>query len=318
MSPTAQETLPPPRCSRAEFNPQAFRCFSSRPLLCWKYALSLVLLGALPFAVSQATAQAPDADQAISTFPDSVWFDAETDGYRSPRTRELHDNPIRNDGFRNNSKQRTWSEFWESIFDWDWNWDWGGAGGGAMTSFFDSKVFTFLVYAVVTLIILLLLGFLVWFLLRDALPNFRQKTAAPKRIEIDPAKVADLPFDAKPDMGDPLSAAKAFMNSEEFDKAIVYLYGYMLLALDQQNHLYLQKGKTNRMYLNEIGSLPLRDTLQPVQRTFESSFFGKHAVSRESFMEHWSTLEAFHQLVSEPAVRPQTSRDAKPAIGVAV
>lgn len=317
MSPTQQMPSKPQSTRVAAENP-VFGRRASTGLRC--IAMLAALLACVPLvSTSQGADQSPDADQVISAFPDTAWFDAKTDGYRPPQTRDLYDNPLRSDGFRNQSRQkRTWSEFWESLFDWDWDWGWSGSGTGTVTSFFDSKIFTYLVYAVVTVIILFLLGLLAWFLLRDALPSFRQKTAAPKRIEIDPAKVADLPFDAKPDMGDPLSAAKAFMNTGEFDKATIYLYGYMLLALDQQNHLYLQKGKTNRMYLNEIGSVPLRDILQPVQRTFEASFFGQHSVSREDFMEHWNTLEEFHRLVSMPAVRPQAAGNSSPTIGVAV
>ncbi|MCA9180349.1 MAG: hypothetical protein KDA51_02830, partial [Planctomycetales bacterium] len=116
-------------------------------------------------------------------------------------------------------------------------------------------------------------------------------------------------------------AAMRAMQAEDFDDAIAFLYGYLLLALDQSRLIHLQKGKTNRMYLLELGSLvPLRQNVEVAMLIFEASYFGKHRVTREQFLAVWQQLESFHQMLQAasavPHQRPTTHAHAKLAIGL--
>ena len=108
-------------------------------------------------------------------------------------------------------------------------------------------MFTLFAIGLLTLLVLL-----TYYSLRDYLPERLTPQRTSPVINIDPARVAELPFEPKPTGDDPLSAAMRAMQAEDFDDAIAFLYGYLLLALDQSRLIHLQKGKTNRMYLLEL------------------------------------------------------------------
>ncbi len=113
-------------------------------------------------------------------------------------------------------------------------------------------------------------------------------------IAIDPTRVVDLPFDAREEMLDPLQAARKMAEAGDYDGAVQYLYGYMLLALDRAGQIVLHRGKTNRMYMLELGSRTLRDLLKPTMLAFEDVFFGRHAIDRARFTQLWNNLDQFH------------------------
>ncbi len=269
----------------------------------------LVWVGFTPFVARVGIATDVDADEVLSNFPDTKWFDSDADAYLPPEDAPLRDNPLRKDG-RVAGPASSWD--WWDAFDWDW-WDSSGAGGagGAM---WGETFFTYFFYTLLFILFIAIVALLTWFLLRDSFPALRQrKNDESGEIMIDRARIEALPFDAKPDMGDPLAMAKHFVAIGQHDTALVYLYGYMLLAMDQRRHIYLQKGKTNRMYLAEIGSEELRQVVRPVQLAFEASFFGKHPVGAERFNEIWATLDTFHELAAR---EPVASDASAPVMGV--
>lgn len=261
-------------------------------------AVLLVVFG----GVYCSAAETVDSKEVLSGFPDARWFDSETDSYRPPKVTPFRDNPIREGGWTSAARDRTTQ-------DWEWP-DWLT---GANVDW-SSSVFVYVFYSLLTIAAIIVISLVVWFLLRDSFPSLSERRREPVgEIAIDSARIEDLPFEARPDMGDPLAAARELFSRGKLDAALVYLYGYMLLALDRRRHIYLQKGKTNRMYLREIGMTPLRETVRPVQLAFEDSFFGKHPVNAEEFGAHWQAIEQFHALVAESPVQPT---DAAPKIGV--
>ena len=116
------------------------------------------------------------------------------------------------------------------------------------------------------------------------------------------AREEALPFSVEQMAGDPLTQARRMADDGKFDLAIVYLYSYQLLALDQARRIHLQKGKTNRMYLRElITTLGLLPIVKGTMMKFEEVYFGKHSISSESFEQSWKELDQFHQLLhNEP------------------
>lgn len=276
-------------------SPQAI---ASRNLFVAIWLLHIILGGTFCSA-----AESVDSEEVLAGFPEARWFDSETDSYRPPKVTPFRDNSIRHDGW-NSTQNRKWN--------WDWEWpDWlSGANVDWSSSFFAYALYAFLIAAAIVVISLL-----VWFLLRESFPTLsgRRRESAGGEIVIDSARIEDLPFEARPDMGDPLAVARELFSRGELDAALVYLYGYMLLALDRRRHIYLQKGKTNRMYLREIGMASLRQTVRPVQLAFEDSFFGKHPIKAEQFQAHWQAIEQFHILVADSPIQPT---DAAPVIGV--
>ncbi|MFK7736771.1 MAG: DUF4129 domain-containing protein [Pirellulaceae bacterium] len=247
-------------------------------------------------------ADSVDSEEVLAGFPEAKWFDSETDSYRAPKVTPFRDNPIREDGWSSTPRE-------EATWDWEWP-DWlTGANAN-----WSSSVLAYILYGMLIVAAIAVICLVVWFLLRDSFPSLAERSRQPAgEIEIDAARIEDLPFETRPNMGDPLAAARELFSRGKLDAALVYLYGYMLLAMDRRQHIYLQKGKTNRMYLREIGMESLRDTVRPVQLAFEDSFFGKHPITAEQFGTHWEAIEQFHLLVAESPVRPT---NAAPKIGV--
>ncbi|GAB5402678.1 MAG: hypothetical protein Aurels2KO_09090 [Aureliella sp.] len=275
--------------------------------------LRLVLLAFLVGPGATATgiifaADTVDADEVLSDFPDTKWFDSETNTYLPPRDAPLRDNMLRKEGrVAGPTIQTDWWDFW----DWDW-WD-SSTTGTTGGSLWGETFLTYFFYTLLFILFVAIVALLTWFLLRDSFPALRQRKQEAGEIVIDRARIEALPFEAKPDMGDPLAMAKRFRTDGQYDKALVYLYGYMLLALDQRQHIYLQKGKTNRMYLGEIGIEEMQQVVRPVQLAFEASFFGKHPIGHERFAEIWATLDTFHALAAR---EPVTNMADSSAMGV--
>ena len=131
-----------------------------------------------------------------------------------------------------------------------------------------------------------------------------------KAIAIDPARVADLPFEAQIEMQDPLAYARHLVSQGFYDEAILFLYGYMLLALDRAGKIVLHRGKTNRMYLHELVNEPrLRELLVPAMLAFEDVFFGRHRLEPQRFLKIWAQLDNFHRALA-PAIADLASSDS--------
>lgn len=135
-------------------------------------------------------------------------------------------------------------------------------------------------------------------------PSFDERLSQ-HEIRIDPARVAELPFDAQSQMQDPLAYARQFMAAGDYDQAMLFLYGYMLLALDRAGKIALHRGKTNRMYLPElIGEPTIKSVLLPAMLAFEDVFFGRHSIGRDRFHTIWISLDVFHrELATAMAIR---------------
>jgi len=107
--------------------------------------------------------------------------------------------------------------------------------------------------------------------------------------------------------GDFLTMARKFMQSNEFSKAIVYLYAHELLSLDEQHLIRLAKGKTNRQYLRELRPQPsLQQLVEATVLLFEDAFFGKKSISEGQFMVCWNQLSQFEAL-TKSAQRPEVA-----------
>ncbi len=107
-----------------------------------------------------------------------------------------------------------------------------------------------------------------------------------------------LPARIAPAKGGLLDEARRQYEAGNYKAAIVYLYSYELLKLDQNQMLRLARGKTNREYLRELAGRPelygiLAKTLVP----FEDVFFGEHELSRERFEACWNEVDRFHRLI---------------------
>jgi hypothetical protein len=251
--------------------------------------------------VSTATESTVDAEQALRLLPDNTWYDQASNTYSPPEIIPERDNPLRQSGWLAKKKpapaERT-----------PWNWNWNLSG--FIADWFSSVVIGVLGVLLVVIVVLLM----TYFSMRNYMPGRFRRDRKSGAVKIDPTRVAALPFEVRSTGLNPLDEAEKLMRAERFDEAIVFLYGYLLLALDQARKIHLQKGKTNRMYLRELRSdLGLREITEAAMLAFEDVFFGKHSIPREQFMALWNRLDEFHQHLSmtdQPLIVPAISKAA--------
>ncbi len=259
--------------------------------------LPLMMLGAFLFVAPSRTIA---ADQKIdpSKAARSVsgkWYDRETGSYIAPKTAPHRDNTIRKDG-----QLATVGP--------DRDWSWLETIGDLIKAFFSvlGYIFRALGYVLLALVIAGLIAG-IFFITAYFVRSYRgvSQTESFKELTIDPAKIEDLPFEAMQSSTDPLGDCRALARAGKFDEAIIYLYGYQLLAMDHARKIHLHKGKTNRMYLRELRNLEaLRRIVELTVDKFEWVYFGKHSLSKQSFLEAWNQLDTFHTLIAQVENNP--------------
>jgi hypothetical protein len=246
----------------------------------------LVALGAL-VAVSSASAAIEkatiDSEKALKKITGG-WFDSQSGTYRPPVLSKPIDDTIRKSGWLGKQKlpkpARTGP-----------NWNWANLG-------LSGELFGWIVFGVLGSVLLFGLIAIAYYYFGDYMPTFRRKSSAKDAIKVDMTKVEDLPFEVPTTNDDPLSYAESLMRAGRYNEAVVYLYGYMLLALDHSRKIHLQKGKTNRMYLREIRSeLQLQAIVSKTMLAFEDVFFGRYDIDRARFEMLWQQRDEFHRLI---------------------
>jgi hypothetical protein len=258
----------------------------------WCIALFLVLgIQAVVSAESKL-----DSAKAIKTIYGD-WWNHETNSYNTPTGVQPRDNSLRKDGQIAEYKPTTSTR--PTLLDLNWL----------------GKLLTYSVISILLIALVIGAVLLAMHLAKSYSPSGGGESVG--QLKIDMTRVEDLPFEASQWTGDPLAEARKLAQQGRFDEAIIYLYGYQLLALDQSRKIHLHKGKTNRMYIREIESLPdLQDIVELTMVKFEQVFFGKHSLTKQSFLEVWTKLDAFHSLIKSPS--PSATGSPSPtSVGVA-
>ena len=124
-----------------------------------------------------------------------------------------------------------------------------------------------------------------------------------RRIQTaDADRVDSLPFHLARPQVDLLEETKRLYNDRRYGEAIVYLYSYQLIKLDQHHVIRLTRGKTNREYLWEVRRRSsLRDLLETTMLAFEDVFFGDHPLEQSRFDSCWNGLAEFHREIEAEA-----------------
>ncbi|NLS92202.1 MAG: DUF4129 domain-containing protein [Planctomycetaceae bacterium] len=180
-------------------------------------------------------------------------------------------------------------------------WDWSWLNFGPVNFSFDWLYWLFWG------LIVLLLGLLVWFLIRAFLkrnketedllsPQGQSPEEERRRIEALPEPVRQRTR--------LLEAAQRHYQEGNFNEAIVYLFSHQLVYLDKNFLIRLTRGKTNRQYLRELGR---RDTIKRILAdtivAFEDVFFGGRSIGQERFERCWNRLGEFEALAAGGASR---------------
>ncbi|MFV1968577.1 MAG: DUF4129 domain-containing protein [Pirellulaceae bacterium] len=113
-------------------------------------------------------------------------------------------------------------------------------------------------------------------------------------------RVGKLPFPLRVEQADLWGEARRCFDAGDYGQAIIYLYSYQLVQLDEHQLIRLAKGKTNRQYLHEMRRRPrLRGLLETTMIAFEDVFFGRRALERARFENCWHAMDDFHQQIDQ-------------------
>jgi len=259
----------------------------------------LISLSCLQFAEGQSPPASPKQPQSI--LRGNFWYDKTQDSFRPPRELDDPDIPLRHSDWLKQSKPDQSAKKTQTPTN---------TTSSRWFPTLSGELFNYL--SIIGLATLLILGATLLYLTsaRAWLPSRFRTAKKFESAKIDLSKVTDLPFEVRPTRHDPLSEAEALMMAGRYGEATSFLYGYMLLALDQAGHIHLQRGKTNRMYVRELASQPeLRSMTQKSMLAFEDAFFGRYQISRERFMDLWDQLERFHGLIRNDKQSHVTARE---------
>ena len=112
-------------------------------------------------------------------------------------------------------------------------------------------------------------------------------------------RMKHLPAELRRTDVNPRSEAELLMQEGHYDQAIIVLFGHQLLMLDRAAFLRLNRGKTNRKYIQESNALNAQsaDALQRTVDAFERSYFGRHEISRTEFEVLWENNLSLEKIV---------------------
>ena len=159
---------------------------------------------------------------------------------------------------------------------------------------------TTLIYIAAGFVIALLIGLLVYGFLKleSGGSDLPSEDAKKKRKMKDHIK--HLPFELEEHEGDFETFAEKAFREGNYSKSVIYLFADLLVAMNEAGVVRLQRGKTNRQYLNEIWDYKdVRPYYRSVMTAFEDAFFGQHQISKERAAKCFADRPAFDAAVEK-------------------
>lgn len=235
-------------------------------------------------------------DRAVRRGTHPVWVDRETESVRvPPHQLEQQDYSDRHDAIKSESGSSNRFGWWDYLFG-------SGSGSSFWSSFFDGLMQVWRILLI--LILLCVVGSAIYYIVRTGKFSYfarrAQQTTLGEDVELQQAKISELPFELEGSMVGLRAQAEKYRNSGDYSKAIVYLFSYLLVELDQSHCIRLERGKTNGVYLREVTPwTQLCSYLQGAVRLFEQAYFGRRQIDRDAFEELWSKIIAFEQMLAQ-------------------
>lgn len=159
-----------------------------------------------------------------------------------------------------------------------------------------------LLFALLALVVYLIIR--AYLLTKGLSKKGKRKASQGLELSADIDRIENLPFELEAPRGDLLEEARRRYEMGDYRNAIIYLYSYQLIRLDEHQFIKLTLGKTNRQYLREVRQMPpLARILEQTMVTFEDVFFGQYKIGREAFESCWQNLSSFHQIVQQQEKR---------------
>jgi len=202
------------------------------------------------------------------------WYDKEKDGARRLAVRPP-------------------PEPWD--FSWLTNWfTWSGSASpsGSGLSYIPD-LFTTILYILLAMLIALVSYVISRWLKNMGVPVSTEVEAPAEDGRTRTERIEALPAPVRRNVGNFLDEARRLAEAGEYSEAMLYLYSHLLLTLDQHQVIRLEKGKTNRQYLQELlrlGFPGVASLTEPSVIAFEDVFFGGYPLERERFEGCWQSL----------------------------
>ncbi|MFO0959046.1 MAG: DUF4129 domain-containing protein [Isosphaeraceae bacterium] len=114
---------------------------------------------------------------------------------------------------------------------------------------------------------------------------------------------AALPAGLRVETDDPWAEAKARRDRGDLSGAIVCLFVYLLITLDQRGLIRLTPGRTGRQLVRSIGADEIRGLADPTLRLFEAAYYGRRAPDPAAFAQAWGRAEDLRGRLSTEAQR---------------
>lgn len=163
------------------------------------------------------------------------------------------------------------------------------AAGGAAAS-----IGTTFVWFAGGLLAILLIGLLVYGFLKLESEDGGDTDESKKRKRKIRDHIKHLPFEIEEQDGDFETFAEKSLRDGDYSKAVIYLFADVLVAMSESGVVRLQRGKTNRQYLNDIWDHgEIRPYYRKVMTAFEDAFFGKHEIEKSRAEECFAQRPTF-------------------------
>ncbi len=109
------------------------------------------------------------------------------------------------------------------------------------------------------------------------------------------ARLGDLPEGIRPADGDPWAEANRRRAAGDLAGAVVCLFAYQLLALDQLGLIRLAPGRTGRHYVQSLRDRELIDSVGATLALFEDVYYGRRSPTAGAFESVWLRALAFQE-----------------------
>lgn len=169
---------------------------------------------------------------------------------------------------------------------WNWNWSWPQW----LQDIIDMIQGFFIgweqwqIIAVLAMFGMLFLGLILWFLLRS---DFGRRLLQRRQLRQKRRRAVtreELPFEFEAEtltVSGLWAEALRARQSQDYRRALMFLYSYLLVELDAHQWIRLSRGKTNRTYRLEIAELPvIRPVFESTMDAFEKVFFGRYGLDK--------------------------------------
>ena len=173
-------------------------------------------------------------------------------------------------------------------------------GGTAPAGSTFGTIGTSVIYLAAGVLIALLIALLVYGFLKLESGGKDLPSEAAKKKRKMKDHIKHLPFELEEHEGDFETFAEKAFREGDYSKSVVYLFADLLVAMNEAGVVRLQRGKTNRQYLNDIwGYKEIRPYYRSVMTAFEDAFFGQHEISKERAAACFAERPAFDAAIEK-------------------